>query len=511
MKEKIIGGLLTLIVVGLLVVSSIDAGLLGDPIEVYQVYLNGKKIGLIKDKEELYNLIDTEQVEIKEKYGVDKVYPPDGLDVKKIYTYNNNVSDVKVIYDYIKDKEPFTIEGYTATITYTEKVVEVQGQEGKIPEPVEVYLLNKDDMKNALYNTAAAFIGTDQLIDYEEGTQAEITSTGETITSVYFQEILTIRKDLVSTSEYIFQNEAELSQYLLFGTLNQQKSYITKVGENLEVIAERNNLSIEELLIANPQYSSANVLLSAGEKVNIGLIKPLINVVVRKTIVDDFVVNYQTVYQEDNTKYTDYSKTIQEGSNGIIRTTSDVLLRNGDVQNLIITGKEDIKLSVDKIVVKGTKKHSSAITGPPANVSGAKGWAWPTVYPFVITSKYGPRWGKYHRGIDISGTGFGSPIYNSADGVVTKVNNTCANNGYYGSKCGGGHGNHVTILTDTGYTVYYSHMKKNIKVKVGDRVSRGQKIGEMGNSGSSTGTHLHYQIQDPNMTYVNPCKGVFKC
>ena len=55
MKEKIIGGLLTLIVVGLLVVSSIDAGLLGDPIEVYQVYLNGKKIGLIKDKEELYN------------------------------------------------------------------------------------------------------------------------------------------------------------------------------------------------------------------------------------------------------------------------------------------------------------------------------------------------------------------------------------------------------------------------------------------------------------------------
>ena len=237
MKEKIIGGLLTLIVVGLLVVSSIDAGLLGDPIEVYQVYLNGKKIGLIKDKEELYNLIDTEQVEIKEKYGVDKVYPPDGLDVKKIYTYNNNVSDVKVIYDYIKDKEPFTIEGYTATITYTEKVVEVQGQEGKIPEPVEVYLLNKDDMKNALYNTAAAFIGTDELIDYEEGTQAEITSTGEIITSVYFQEILTIRKDLVSTSEYIFQNEAELSQYLLFGTLNQQKSYITKVGENLEVIA----------------------------------------------------------------------------------------------------------------------------------------------------------------------------------------------------------------------------------------------------------------------------------
>ena len=478
---------------------------------VQQVYLNGEKIGLIEDKEELFTLIDTEQVELKEKYKVDKVYPPDGLDVKKIYTYNNNISDIKDIYNYIKDVEPFTIEGYTATITYTSEVLDDNGK-AYIPKPKEIYLLNKDDMKTALYNTAAAFIGTDKLKDFEDGTQTEIIDTGETISSVFFQEVLTIRSDLVSTSEYIFQNSDELSQYLLFGTLDKQKSYKTKTGENLEVIAENNNLSIEELLIANPQYSSANVLLSEGEILNIGLIKPLVNVMVSKVVVDDFVVNYKTVYQEDNTKYTDYKKTIQKGSNGVIRTTSDVVLKNGDIQSLFISGKEEIKLSVDEIIVKGTKKYPTSVpSGPPADVSGAKGWAWPTIYPFVITSRYGARWGKMHRGIDVSGTGFGSPIYNSADGVVTKVNASCANSGYYGSKCGGGHGNHVTIVTDTGYTVYYSHMKKNIKVKVGDRVTKGQKIGEMGNSGSSTGTHLHYQIQDPSMKYVNPCKGVFKC
>ena len=509
MKGKILGGILTVIVGLMLFLSGIDAGIMGDPIEVYQVYLNGEKIGLIKDKEELYTLIDTEQVELKQKYNVDKVYPPDGLDVKKIYTYNNNISEVKDIYEYIKDKEPFTIEGYTATITYTAEVLDDKGTP-YLPEPREVYLLNKDDMKTALYNTAAAFIGTEELADFEDGTQAEIIDTGEIITSVFFQEVLTIREDLISTNEYIFQNSEELSQYLLFGTLDKQKSYKTKSGENLEVIAEANNLSIEELLIANPQYPSANVLLSEGEVVNIRLIKPLVNVIVSKVVVDDFVVNYKTVYQEDNTKYTDYEKVIQKGSDGIIRTTSDVTLKNGDIQSLFISGKEEIKLSVDKIVVKGTKKYQT-IVGPPANVSGAKGWAWPTIYPFVITSRYGARWGKMHRGIDISGTGFGSPIYNSAGGVVIKINTGCANRGYYGSACGGGHGNHVTVLTDTGYTVYYSHMKNNIKVKVGQRVTRGQKIGEMGNSGSSTGTHLHYQIQDPNMKYVNPCKGVFSC
>ena len=57
-------------------------------------------------------------------------------------------------------------------------------------------------------------------------------------------------------------------------------------------------------------------------------------------------------------------------------------------------------------MVKGTKKYVS-VSGPPADVSGAKGWAWPTIYPFVSTSRYGARWGKMHRCIDVSGTGAG--------------------------------------------------------------------------------------------------------
>ena len=65
MKGKIIGGLATIVVGVMLFLSGIEAGVLGDPIEVYQVYLNGEKIGLIEDKDSLYNLIDTEQVELE--------------------------------------------------------------------------------------------------------------------------------------------------------------------------------------------------------------------------------------------------------------------------------------------------------------------------------------------------------------------------------------------------------------------------------------------------------------
>ena len=58
---------------------------------VYQVYLGGEKIGLTYSKDELYNLIDKEQQEIKEKYNVDKVYSPQGLEVREVNTYNDNI------------------------------------------------------------------------------------------------------------------------------------------------------------------------------------------------------------------------------------------------------------------------------------------------------------------------------------------------------------------------------------------------------------------------------------
>ena len=57
----------------------------------------------------------------------------------------------------------------------------------------------------------------------------------------------------------------------------------------------------------------------------------------------------------------------------------------------------------------------------------------------------------------------------------------------------------------------FAHITKELKVKVGDKVTRGKQIGYMGNSGSSTGTHLHFAIQDQNNNYLNPCKAAFSC
>ena len=107
---------------------------------------------------------------------------------------------------------------------------------------------------------------------------------------------------------------------------------------------------------------------------------------------------------------------------------------------------------------------------------------------------------RMHEGTDMAGS-YGTPIYATADGVVTHAG---WDNGY---------GRLVKIRHDFGGKTRYAHLSQ-IRVEVGQRVSRGDRIGDMGNSGRSTGTHLHYEIRlsgapiNP-MTFIKAAKNVF--
>ena len=95
-----------------------------------------------------------------------------------------------------------------------------------------------------------------------------------------------------------------------------------------------------------------------------------------------------------------------------------------------------------------------------------------------------------HTGVDFSAP-MGTPIYATGDGVIK-----LARNGY------SGYGNQVEVDHGFGYVTKYAHMKKFI-VKQGQKVKRGELIGYLGNSGTSTAPHLHYEVIK-NGTKVNP-------
>ena len=127
-------------------------------------------------------------------------------------------------------------------------------------------------------------------------------------------------------------------------------------------------------------------------------------------------------------------------------------------------------------------------------------FALPLKDPFRFTSGFGMRWGRLHAGTDFAAP-HGTSIYSTADGVVT----------FAGWQSG--YGRLVKIQHEFGIETRYAHLSK-IRVKQGQRVSRGQRIGDMGNTGRSTGTHLHYEVRvggDPvnPMIYIKAAKDVF--
>lgn len=446
------------------------------PTNLYQVYLNGNPIGVLKNQDNLYDLINDEQQNLKSKYNVDKIYPPNGLEIAEVVTYDGKINEANEVYSVIKDTEPFTVKGYQITIHYQD--------ENK--QPIVINVLKKEDFETAIENVVKAFIGDDNLKAYINSTQPEIKEEGSTIDNINLKEDINIKEAYLSTNESIFTSADEISKFLLFGTTEKQETYTVKNGDTVSSVADSHSLNVDELLVANENLKSRNALLFPGQELNIGLISPLLSVVVEYTKVEYQDVKLNTVVKYNPNLVVGMSYTEVEAVTGKSKLTYKTEVVNGETTSAVRISSEEIIPAVAKVVVKGGMSNNY--------VGDTTYWSWPTLNGYCITTKYEYRWGSFHDAIDISCTGKGSPIFAIGDGTVVEMSNNCSNNGWYGSTCGGGYGNYVWIKHDNDVYAVYAHLLKNVNVVVGQTVTKGQIIGYMGNSGSSTGTHLHFGV-----------------
>ena len=105
---------------------------------------------------------------------------------------------------------------------------------------------------------------------------------------------------------------------------------------------------------------------------------------------------------------------------------------------------------------------------------------------FPINSPFGHRWGRFHYGIDL-GVPIGTPLLAMDNGIVTGT-------GYQGD----GYGNWITYKIPNGLNILYAHLYEPSHLHIGDTVAKGQTIGLSGNSGQTTGPHLHFEIRKGN-------------
>lgn len=248
--------------------------------------------------------------------------------------------------------------------------------------------------------------------------------------------------------------------------------YTVKRGDTLSEIAELFGLSLNTIRWEN---NISGQTISIGQKLNILPVTGVKHIVKSGDTISKIATKYEAE-AEDISIFNDISKEVG------LKVGQVLIVPNGIIKAVVSTAKPSS--STGKVVVSNTKVESGYYIRP---ASGR------------VTSPYGSRKGGFHPGVDI-GNVRGTPIFAAASGTVVKVVTGCVE----GKKsCGGGYGNNIDIIHVNGTTTRYAHLSK-VTVRVGDNISQSEQIGALGNTGSSTGPHLHFEIINANGSKMRP-------
>ena len=285
--------------------------------------------------------------------------------------------------------------------------------------------------------------------------------------------------------------KSELSDVKALKSILTNKSETTSVhtvkkGESRDTIAKYYGISTDELESLNPSIKDSKI--KTGDKLTIAYKKAPISVKFTVTESKTTDVKFKKETVKDSKLSSSYKKVTTEGQNGESKITSQVTYIDGREASRKIIEEEVISEPINEVTTIGINDNPTASLGK---------FSWPLPNYSTITSEFGPRWGTNHNGLDISGSGvYGADIVASDGGTVILSQED--NSGY---------GRYVIIDHGNGYKTLYGHCSE-LCVSVGDKVSSGQKIAEVGSTGYSTGPHLHFEIID-NDTKIDPYPFLF--
>lgn len=429
-------------------------------------------------QEKLYNLTSEEIKEMKDYVIANDIYMhvenvsiPKGIKIKKIYTYDENISTVQEVYKNIMLKESCSIAGYRFDIKYEDEEM----------EDITIYTLDSKIFTKAIEDVITIFVDSEVYENYKNDSQNEIATTGSNIEKIYIDQDITYKAINIPVTEKIYTNSTELSAYLLYGDTYQEKVVKVQPGESIETLALNNQISVQEFLIFNEQYTSRDNLLVPNTDVVISTVDPKIQVVVEYFEIVDKETDFSVQEKYDENLTQGSIVVTQQGKKGLERVSQNVKSINGNIAYVDPVSKEIIQSSVPKVISIGTKYIPT--------VGSTASWGWPTDPGYTFSSYYGYRLavfgeGNFHSGIDIAGTGYGSKVYAANNGVIETMTYTYS------------YGNYIIINHNNGYYTVYAHMSGFAPgISVGSTVSRGQTIGYVGSSGWATGPHLHYEIR----------------
>ncbi|MFI3213562.1 MAG: M23 family metallopeptidase [Eubacteriales bacterium] len=265
-------------------------------------------------------------------------------------------------------------------------------------------------------------------------------------------------------------------------TKEQEINVIYEVvsGDTLSQIVEKVNIPMEKIIEINPNIENENSIIRIGDEITVTEPEPELSVEREELVYYEETYDADIIYVDNDDWYTTDQVTLQEPSAGKRNVAVMVTYRNDKEIDRVIEKEEIIVEAVPKIVERGTKI-------PPTFIKPISGGTISSSFGYRTSPTAGAS--TYHQGIDWA-VPVGTAVSASSGGTVTRAG------------WASGYGYVVYITHPGGLETRYAHLSK-VLVSVGQSVSQGDKIALTGNTGVSTGPHIHFEIRS-NGVAVNP-------
>jgi murein DD-endopeptidase MepM/ murein hydrolase activator NlpD len=410
----------------------------------YAVSINGNEIGKVRNKKDIENLLQQEKGAFKQQHNAE-------IGISGEITYKKTrASDKEIMSE--QAVEAFV----TKAITYTIQSYSIVANGATIAA-----LKTQEEANQVLDSIKANYVKEEEKAKYKE---------------ITFAESVQVKQEFNEEGKIMALEDA--ASFIIKGT-DEDKVHKVVSGESLWSISRKYNISIDDLQKANPKADPNKIKI--GQELNLVIPKPLLSVKTVEAAEYTENIPFEQTVEFSPSLYKDQTSIKVKGAYGERSVAAEIVKINGIEDSRSILSEKVIKEPKTQIIVKGTKEL------PPKKGTGT--FSMPT--RGTLTSRFGSRWGSVHEGIDLA-TPIGTPVKAADGGVVT----------WAGSR--GSYGNLVIVDHGGGYATYYGHLSK-IHVKVGTKVYKGQKIAASGNTGRSTGPHVHFEIKK-NGKSVDPLK-----